>query len=152
MSKDLALVGWVLVALVLTLVLGSLALTTRRMAIRRPGGAVTCSLRQDGDLRWRHGVVAYRTSQLFWFRSFGVGLRPDAVFDRHALRPVERRAAGADAIAAQADRALERGTTVVRFDTGAPDEALWLALSPDALTGLLAWVEAAPQPWFGSLS
>ena len=136
MDADLALIGWILAALALTLLLGALAQAARRMAIRRPGGAVPCSLRRDPEVRWRHGVVAYRTGSLAWFRSASLRLRPDAVFDRQSLRLVER-------------RPLESGTSVVLFETGTPGERLWLELSTDALTGLLAWVEAAPRRWLG---
>lgn len=145
MDKDLAITGWILVALVLALLLSALVLTIRRMAIRRPGGAVACSLRRPGHTRWRRGVAAYRTDQLFWFRSLSLRRRPDAVIDRQALRLLERRLASADGI----DRVLPPGTAVVRFDTGRPEETLWLAMSPGALTGLRAWVEAAPLPWLG---
>ena len=136
MDADLALAGWILAALALTLLLCALALAARRTAIRRPGGAVPCSLRLEPGLRWRHGFAAYRTGTLAWFRSPGISLRPDAVFDRQALRLLER-------------RELAAGTAVVLFETGTPGERLWLELSSDALTGLLAWVEAAPQRWQG---
>jgi len=140
LDGDLALVGWILLALTvtlgLTLTLGVLALGARRIAIRHPGGTVECSLRLDSEARWQRGVVAYRSGQLAWFRSLHPGLRPDAVFDRQALQVVERRAAG-------------DGTAQARFDTGRPGETVWFQMSPDALTGLLAWLEAGPQPWLG---
>lgn len=133
--KDLAAIGWILVALALFLllaVIGVVARAARVVAIRRPGGAVECCLRQAGDTRWRRGFAAYRTDQLCWFSSYGVRLRPDAAFDRQALRPVTK-------------RACDGRQSLVQFDTGAPGETLWLAMSSDALTGLLAWLEAGPQ-------
>jgi hypothetical protein len=138
LKRDLALIDWILIVSVLTPALYMAVLATRRMAIRRPGGAVDCSLRQDGEERWRRGVAAYRTDQLYWFRSFGVGLRPAAAFDRRALQLVSR-PDGDDADAGQ--------TVVVRFETGADNELVWLAMSRDALTGMLAWLEAGPQYW-----
>ena len=136
MSGDLALIAWILLALGVAAVLGTVVLSARRMAIRRPGGAVECALRLGDDARWQRGVMAYRTRQLLWFRSLRAGLRPDAVFDRQALRVVER-------------RAVDRGTTEVLFDTGTPGQNLWLQLTPDAATGLLAWLEAGPRRWLG---
>ncbi len=136
MIKDLALLAWILVALTLTSLLASLALAGRRLVIRRPGGAVDCRMRLDGDPRWHRGVIAYRTGELMCFRSLRPGLRPDAVFDRQSLRLAQR-------------RRLDQDTAVAAFETGNPGETLWLQLSSDALTGLLAWVEAAPQRWFG---
>lgn len=145
MDEDLALIGWILVALTAPLLLGLLMLAVRRIAIRRPGGAVTCGLRLDDDPGWRHGIAAYRKDQLAWFPALGVRLRPDLVVSRQSLRLTERRVVGAgpEAGVASTDRVLPVGTVVVRLEAG-----LWLAMSPDALTGLLAWAEAAPQ-WHG---
>ena len=139
MKQDLGLIDWILIAAVLTPALLLAVQVTRLMAIRRPGGAVDCSLRQDGEQRWRHGVAAYRTDQLYWFRSYGVGLRPAAAFDRRALQLVARHDGGDDAGAGQ--------TVVVRFETGGDNDPVWLAMSKDALTGMLAWLEAGPQYW-----
>lgn len=147
MAQDLAFIGWILIAGVVVPALYIAAMVMRRMAIRRPGGAVECSMRQDGDARWRRGVAAYRTDQLCWFRSNGVGLRPDAAFDRHALQLVARH--DADSAGPSPPRAVDE-TVVVRFETGADGGPVWLALSRDALTGLLAWLEAGPHYWIGS--
>jgi len=136
LGGDLALIAWILLALSLAVVLGTLVLAARRMAIRRPGGAVECALRLGDDARWQRGVMAYRTGRLLWFRSMRAGLRPDAVFDRQALRVVER-------------CAVDRGVTVIRFETGTPGETVRLQLTPDAATGLLAWLEAGPRRWLG---
>lgn len=139
MKQDLGLIDWILIVSVLTPTLLLAVQVTRLRAIRRPGGAVDCSLRQDGEERWRHGVAAYRTDQLYWFRSYGVGLRPDAAFDRRALQVMSRH----DGDAADAGQ-----TVVVRFDTGADNDPVWLAMSKDALTGMLAWLEAGPGPQY----
>ena len=145
MEQDLAFIGWILIAGVVIPALYIGAMMTRRVAIRRPGGAVDCSLRHDGEERWRRGVAAYRTDQLCWFRSHGVGLRPDAAFDRHALQLVARHDAGISGPRGALDE-----TVVVRFETGGDGGPVWLALSRDALTGLLAWLEAGPNFWIGS--
>lgn len=139
MKQDLVLIDWVLIVAVLGPALYLAVLATRRMAIRRPGGVVDCCLRQDGDERWRRGIAAYRTDQLHWFSSRGVGLRPDAAFDRRGMQLVARH----DGDEADASRPV-----VVRFETGAGGDPVWLALSSDALTGMLAWLEAGPQHWF----
>ena len=138
MKQDLGLIDWILIVAVLAPVLYLAVQTTRLMAIRRPGGAVECSLRQDGDERWRRGVAAYRTDRLYWFSSRGVGLRPDAAFDRRGMQLVARHD-GDDADAGQ--------PVVVRFETGADGDPVWLAMSNDALTGMLAWLEAGPRFW-----
>jgi len=139
LKQDLVLIDWILIVAVLIPALYVGAQATRRMAIRRPGGAVECSLLQDGDGRWRRGVAAYRTDQLYWFSSRGVGLRPDAAFDRRGMQLVARH---------DGDNADTSQPVVVRFETGADGEPVWLAMSSDALTGMLAWLEAGPQYWF----
>ena len=145
MRQDLAsFIGWILIVAILTPALYLVMFTTRRVAIRRPGGAVDCCMRQDGEDRWRRGVAAYRTDQLYWFSSHGVGLRPDAAFDRRGMQLVSRH-----------EGAMGRGggdgqSVVVRFETGADGQPVWLAMSSDALTGMLAWLEASPQHWFWS--
>ncbi|HXS65973.1 MAG TPA: DUF2550 family protein [Streptosporangiaceae bacterium] len=146
MRQDLGLIDWILIVLALTPLVMLGALAFRRAAIRLPGGTVECSFRHDGDDRWRQGVVAYRTDQLFWFRHYGVGLRPHAAFDRGALQLVARHDEGS------APMAFPRGaveqTVVVRFETGTECGPVWFALNQDALTGMLAWMEAGPQSWF----
>lgn len=146
MRQDLGLIDWILIvaALIPFIILGALAF--RRAAIRLPGGTVEVSFRADGDDRWQHGVVAYRTDQLFWFRSRGVWLRPDAAFDRGALQLVARHDEGSAPMAFPPG-AVEQ-TVVVRFETGAEGGPVWFAMNRDALTGLLAWMEAGPQSWF----
>jgi hypothetical protein len=138
LKQDLVLFDWILIAAVLAPALYMAVHATRRMAIRRPGGSVECSLRQDADGRWRRGVAAYRTDQLYWFSSHGVGLRPDAAFDRRGMQLVARHDGDDDDV----DQPV-----VVRFETGADGDPVWLALSNDALTGMLAWLEAGPQYW-----
>jgi hypothetical protein len=140
LKQDLGLIDWILFAAVLVPVLYVAVQATRRMAIRRPGGAVECSLRHDGDERWRRGVAAYRTDQLYWFSSHGVGLRPDVAFDRRGLQLVARH---------DGDEEDAGQPVVVRFETDGDGSQVWLAMSNDALTGMLAWLEAGPQYWFG---
>jgi hypothetical protein len=139
LKQDLAFIDWILIVAVLVPALYLAVHATRRMAIRRPGGAVECSLRHDADGRWRRGVAAYRTDQLYWFSSHGVGLRPHAAFDRRGMQLVARHDSNDD----------DGGQpVVVRFETGADGAPVWLAMSNDALTGMLAWLEAGPQYWF----
>jgi len=144
LNKDLATVswvlGWVLAALLAACLLAAVVITARRILIQRPGGAVECGLRRAADARWQPGIAAYRPGQLYWFHTIGIRLRPDAVFDRNALRLVGRQTAQS-----MAELGLGPATVVVQFAICGEAEPLWLALDQDALTGLLAWLEAAPQ-------
>jgi hypothetical protein len=131
--------GWLLVV-VLVVALGlATGIAARRTLIERGGGSIDCGLRRRRDRRWRLGVAEYRPEELRWYPVFGLRLRPQAVFDRRALCVVSRRPA--DAVEATS---LGSGTVVVECDTGAAAGRVELALGEDALTGFLAWLEAAP--------
>jgi hypothetical protein len=132
-------VVWVLVAVLILGVAGAAGIAVRRILIARGGGTVECGLRRGQDRSWRLGLAAYLPDQLDWYRAFGVRLRPDETFDRHALSVVSQRRAGpAEAVS------LGPGTVVVECSAGPGSLSVELAMSRDALTGFLAWLEATP--------
>ena len=130
--------AWLFAGLLLIVVLLAAGLTLRRYLLERGGGTVECGLRLPGG-RWRLGVAAYRTDALCWYQVFGLLLRPSQVFPRRTLSVLSRRAA---------DRAEETslgaGAVVVRCRVGEGDGTVELAMGESALTGFLAWLEAAP--------
>jgi hypothetical protein len=86
---------------------------------------------------WAYGIAQYENDRIDWFRIFSYAYRPAAVLTRRDLEVIGRRdAVGHDELA------LFPGWTIVecRFGTGLVE----LAMSPDALTGFLSWLEAAP--------
>ena len=129
--------GWLLVALLLVALACATAIAVRRTLIERGGGSVDCGLRRGQDRRWRLGLAAYGPEELRWYPVFGVRLRPQRVFARRALSVVSRRPPNP----AEAN-SLGPGTLVIECDTG--EARIELALAEDALTGFLAWLEAAP--------
>ena len=132
-------VVWFLVAVLVGILLTAAGIAVRRVLLGRGGGTIECGLRRRPDQGWRLGLAAYRPDELLWYRAFWFRLRPDEVFDRHVLTVVSRRRAGpAEAVS------LGPGTVVVECYArqGGPD--IELAMSEDAVTGLLAWLEAAP--------
>jgi hypothetical protein len=140
-------VVWVLVAILIAGIVGAAGIAARRVLIGRGGGTVECGLRRGPDQVWRLGLAAYLPDELNWYRAFGVRLRPDEVFDRQELSVVTRRRAGAaEAVS------LGPGTVIVECSGGEDIAPIELAMSGDALTGFLAWLEAAPpgtMPQFG---
>jgi hypothetical protein len=131
-------VVWLLVVVLVIGVLAATGIAVRRILLGRGGGTVECGLRrQNGP--WRLGLAAYRPDELLWYRSLGIRLRPDEIFDRHLLTVVARRRAGPEEAVS-----LGPGTVVVECYAGhgAPD--IELAMSVGAVTGLLAWLEATP--------
>jgi hypothetical protein len=116
----------------------------RRRLIQRSGGTFDCSLRwnvtEESDLSgkgWVYGVARYNGDQINWFRVFSYAPRPRRTLERSAIEVRSRRAPeGEEELALLSDavvlHCVHRGTR------------LELAMSDDALTGFLAWLEAAP--------
>jgi hypothetical protein len=131
--------GWFLVVVLVVALACATTIAGRRTLIERGGGSVDCGLRRRRDRRWRLGLAEYRPEELRWYPVFGLRLRAQAVFDRRALCVVSRRPADPIEVTS-----LGPGTVVVECDTGAAAGRVELALGEDALTGFLAWLEAAP--------
>jgi hypothetical protein len=130
--------GWLLLVVLVIALGGATGIAARRSLIER-GGTVDCGLRRLGDRRWRLGLAAYQPGELRWYPVFGFRLRPGETFARHALTVVSRRPA--DPVE---ETSIGSGAVVVECDTGQAAARIELALSEDALTGFLAWLEAAP--------
>jgi hypothetical protein len=132
--------GWLLVVILVVVVACASGIAVRRTLIERGGGSVECGLRRSRDRRWRLGLAAYHADELRWYPVFGLRLRPGEIFARHALSVVSRRLADPVEMTS-----VGSGLVVVECDTGEGTAArVELALSEDALTGFLAWLEAAP--------
>ena len=116
----------------------------RRRLIQRSGGTFDCSLRwttpEKSDTSgkgWGYGIARYNGDRIEWFRVFSYAPRPRRILERSAIEVAGRRAPeGEEELALLSDAivlaCLHRGTR------------LELAMSEDALTGFLAWLEAAP--------
>ncbi|PSK56211.1 MULTISPECIES: DUF2550 domain-containing protein [Streptomyces] len=130
---------------VAVVVIGLFVFGLRRRLIQRSGGTFDCSLRWDapkeGDTTdgkgWAYGVARYHGDRVEWYRVFSYSPRPRRVLERSAIEVAGRRLPdGEEELALLSDAVilacLHRGTR------------LELAMSEDALTGFLAWLEAAP--------
>ena len=131
--------GWLLLVVLVIALAGATGIAARRTLIERGGGTVECGLRRAGDRRWRLGLAAYQPGELRWYPAFGFRLRPGEAFARHELSVISRRPA--DPVE---ETSIGSGTVVVECETGDAAARIELALSEDALTGFLAWLEAAP--------
>jgi hypothetical protein len=139
MSRALALdAAWIFAAFLIIVVLAAAGLAVRRILLDRGGGTVECGLRRPGGT-WRLGVAAYGAKELRWYGALGVLLSPEEVLSRLTLSVVSRR----DADPSEVPR-LGRGMVVVTCRTGDDAETVELAMGESALTGFLAWLEAAP--------
>lgn len=127
----------VLVVLVL-LVLGVLA--ARQRWVARQGGTFECSIRLNTSTPgtgWVLGVARYNGGNLEWFRFFSFSARPRLTFPRADVRVVDSRDPDlVEAVSLSADQ------RILRLDLEGSERDL--AMSEDSMTGLLAWLEAAP--------
>ncbi|MEY9848384.1 DUF2550 domain-containing protein [Streptacidiphilus sp. MAP5-3] len=134
------------IAVLLVCLLGLGAFAVRRRLIQRPGGTFDCSARLNAPSAegteaegkgWIFGIARYNNDSVEWFRVFSYAPRPRRVLERSQIEVLERRTP-----AGQEELALLSGAVVlVCTHAGEPLE---LAMSEDALTGFLAWLEAAP--------
>ncbi len=159
--------AWLFAAFLVLLVLVAAGIAGRRFLLERGGGTVECGLRKPGG-PWRLGVASYQQDELSWFGVFGVSMRPEETFPRRDLTVVSRR------LPTEAETvSLGHGMIVLECSVGesgpfgevgalgdgvalagggasaggvgeAKGGTVELALPESALTGLLAWLEAAP--------
>ena len=131
-----------LVALVL---LGLFAFGVRRRLIQRAGGTFDCSMRwtvpetdaEPTGKGWVYGIARYSGDHIEWFRVFSYAPRPRRLLERDAIEVVSRRQPrGEEELALLSDALVLTCTH--------DGHRLELAMSEDALTGFLAWLEAAP--------
>ena len=156
----LALDGiWLFAAFLVLVVLAATALAARRFLLERGGGTVECGLRRPaGQGAWRLGVASYQRAELCWYDALGVLLRPEHVFHRRSLAVVSRRPSlpseavtlgpqrviievWSQPILEQAGPAEPAGAA---GPAGSAGEHVELAMTEEALTGFLAWLEASP--------
>jgi hypothetical protein len=131
-------VGELLAAFLVAVVAVFAMLSLRRWLLERRGGTVECSLREpDGRGVWRLGIGRYSGDELLWFAIFGFRMRPRRVVHRRGLVVSGRRKPEADE-----EAALQPDTGIVEVRDG--NRTVELAMSGAALTGFLAWLEAAP--------
>jgi hypothetical protein len=138
---------WLFAAVLVLVVLAAAVLASRRYLLERSGGTVECALREPaGTGGWRLGVLSYQHDSLRWHGALGVLLRPEYVFHRRALSVVARRPADpAEDVVLGADRIVVEVSVKPSVGSPAsPDEHVELAMGEQALTGFLAWLEAAP--------
>lgn len=130
----------VIAVLVVLLLGGLIVLALRRRFLSRSGGTFDCSLRlrpSGYGKGWALGIGRYAGDYLEWYRVFSYATRPRRAFARRDLEILERRAPVGPEVFS-----LLAGAVIVkcRHDTGFVE----FAMSADALTGFLAWLESAP--------
>jgi len=139
---------WIFAAVLVLIILAATALASRRYLLERSGGTVECALRWPAESgAWRLGVLSYQHDSLLWHGALGVLLRPERVFHRRALSVVSRRPADpTETVTLGPDRIVVEVSVKPSADTsGSPaGDHVELAMTEQALTGFLAWLEASP--------
>lgn len=132
---DSAVLAAVVVALGL---IALIALGLRRRGITRHAGTFECCVRSVGRTRFTLAMARYGGDRLDVFRWFSIDYRPHAVFERSLIVETGRR----EPIGREVMLLGAGDVVVLEFDyDGVP---VALALGQSALTGFLAWIEAAP--------
>ncbi len=130
----------VALVLVVIIVVPIVWLLVRRSWLGRRGGTFDCCLRvsqaRPGD-GWVLGFGRYDGNTLKWFRAVSPAVRPRVVFNRSTA-----------VVGAQRDLEPEETAVIGEgmhvVELVSPEQSSELAMQTDALTGLLAWIEAAP--------
>ena len=141
---------WFFAAFLLLATLAAVVLATRRFLLERGGGTVECGLRSPAERgSWRLGVASYQGDELCWYGALSVLPRPEQVFHRRSLTVLSRR----PSLPSEAN-VLGPEHVVVELCTRPPgdnqkpandaDDHVELAMTDEALTGFLAWMEASP--------
>ena len=148
MGRALTDAVWIFAVVLVLILLAAAALAFRRYLLERNGGTVECALRcPAGSGAWRLGVLSYQHDSLRWHGALGVLLRPEYVFHRRALNVVSRRPADpSENVTLGTDRIVVEVSAKPSADDSVPvpGEHVELAMTEQALTGFLAWLEASP--------
>ena len=136
MMTVLDVVGVCFLAAVLLVV----AFACRRRWLTRDGGTFDCSLQlaeKDHGRGWALGLARYVGDDLQWFRVFSLVWWPKLVVNRRQLEGVTtRRPMGNEPLVTYAGHVI--------VDADLRDRTVHFAMTEEALTGVLAWMESAP--------
>lgn len=130
--------------LLLVVVLYGICLVVRRRILSRNGGTFELSVHiraravsETAGRGWVLGLGRYHGTDLEWFRIFSPSPRPRRRWARTDLSIVgHREPSEAESFA------LYSGHRIIECQT--PQGVVSMAMSPSALTGFSAWLEAAP--------
>lgn len=135
--------SWLIDSLALVVVLGVLLVAwfviRRRMITQGAGGTFDMSTNRnvESGAGWTLGFAVYGDTELRWYRTFSLSPRPRYRFARGTVLIEGRRSPiGGE------KHAVYLGHVIV--DTKNQCGVRQLALSANALTGLLSWLESSP--------
>jgi len=133
---------WALASVAALVVLACIGLFVRRRLLSGHGGVFDCGMRtwrsaQAGS--WAMGMARYQGEVFQWYRAFSLRPSPAAQWARGEMRVGGQRFVDdMEALALFADH------VVVTVETVGDQPRRELSMSPESLTGLMSWLEAAP--------
>jgi hypothetical protein len=141
------LIGTLLAVAAITLFL----LAMRRLRLIRMGG-INVALRThlDNPRGWHLGVARYHGDEFAWYRALSLRKGPNRIIQRGGFEIDDRREPDAQEL-----YGVPNGAVVLRCRAeldpprskrafGGPDTEVEIAMTQDALTGFLSWLESAP--------
>lgn len=148
MTGALTDAGWIFAFVLVLIVIAAAALASRRYLLERSGGTVDCALRAPaGTGTWRLGLLLYARDSVEWHGALGVLIRAEQSFNRRSLAVISHRDPDpTEVVTLGEDRVIVELAIKPPFDaSGSPaSENVELAMTEQALTGLLAWLESSP--------
>jgi hypothetical protein len=124
-------------ALLVLLIVG---LLVRRRILARSGGTFEMSVNRSPEAQakgWMLGLAVYKDTELEWFRTFSLSPRPTFRFTRGDVHIDGRREPVGHEV-----HAIHAGHMIVTTENAAGVRQF--AMSANALTGLLSWLESSP--------
>ncbi len=125
----------VVCAAVAVLVACALVLARQRFMLRAPG-TIPVAILPGASARWQYGVARFAGGELRWYRSLGVGTRPNRVLERRNVKVLGRRSP-----LKSEHQSLPSTAVVVQCRDGNADVSL--ALGESAYTGFVSWLESS---------
>jgi hypothetical protein len=130
----------IVVGLIVAALLALILFAIRRRFLQRKMGTFDCSLRLDRTHPgggWVFGIARYTGDHVEWYRVFSYSPRPREVLKRGGIDIVERRIP-------EEYEEMELLSGAMVLECSQQGRVIELAMSEDALTGFLSWLEAAP--------
>lgn len=123
----------------------------RRVRLVRAGG-INVALRThvNNPRGWHLGVARYHGDEFAWYRALSLRNGPNRIIQRNGFEidtrrepePQELYGMPSGAVVLQCRAELDPPRS--KRATGGPDTEVEIAMTPDALTGFLSWLESAP--------
>lgn len=131
MQTALAVVIWILVALLVASFLTWLYVNVRARRLDRRVGSFRCWARPDAYSGWTSGIAHYGVETLSWYRLVAFSSKPVFTLARRDLQ-----------VSTPNQRAVDGSIVEVQVRAG---EDRWeFAISPASYNGLVSWTESGP--------